>query len=123
MGKSSTMLAMMLTPFERGFVAHLIADWILQNRWMALNKTDLRHPAAWAHASIHGVCLGLALGWMGGVVLGFVHMLIDTRVPVNWWMRRFKRCEDASESKMIAVWLDQTLHIVSIAVWVAAVNG
>ena len=114
---------MMLTPFERGFVAHLIADWILQNDWMALNKTDLRHPAAWTHASIHGVCLGLALGWWAGVVLGIVHLLIDTRVPVNWWMRTFKRCHETSESKLIAVWLDQTLHIVSIAVWVAAVNS
>ena len=78
---------MMLTPFEKGLVAHLVADWILQNDWMALNKTSLRHPASWVHAAIHASCLGLALGWQAGLVLGFVHLLIDTRVPVHWWMR------------------------------------
>ena len=28
----------MLTPFERGVVVNLIADWLLQNDWMARNK-------------------------------------------------------------------------------------
>lgn len=111
----------MLTPFEKGLIAHLVADWILQNDWMALNKTNLRHPAGWVHAGIHGVCLGLALGWLGGLVLGFVHLLIDTRVPVDWWIRVFKNCGKAPEATSIAIWLDQTLHIACIAAWVAFV--
>jgi hypothetical protein len=48
---------------------------------MARNKMSLRHPAAWTHAAIHAVCLGLALGWQAGLVLGFIYLLIDTRVP------------------------------------------
>jgi hypothetical protein len=108
-----------MTPFERGLVAHLVADWILQNDWMALNKVSLRHPAAWTHAAIQAACLGLALGWQAGLVLGFVHLLIDTRVPVAWWMRWFKKCGKAPEVVTIAVWLDQTVHIVCIALWVA----
>ena len=108
-----------MTPFERGLVAHLVADWILQNDWMALNKTKLRHPAAWVHAAIHALCLGLALGWVAGLALGFVHLLIDTRVPVDWWMRVFKKCSKAPDAGTIAIWLDQTLHIVCIAAWVA----
>ncbi len=114
---------MTLTPFERGLVAHLVADWIFQNDWMARNKTNLRHPAAWTHAAIQGVCLGLALGWQAGLVLGFIHLLIDTRVPVAWWMRVFKKCDKAPEAGSIAIWLDQTLHIVCIAVWVALVRS
>jgi hypothetical protein len=109
----------MLTPFERGLIAHLVADWILQNDWMARNKISLRHPAAWIHAAIHAGCLALALGWQAGLVLGFIHLLIDTRVPVAWWMECFKKCTKAPEAGSIAIWLDQTLHIVCIAVWIA----
>jgi len=114
---------MNLTPFERGLVAHLVADWILQNDWMARNKMNLRHPAAMTHASIHAVCLGLALGWPAGVVLGFIHLLIDTRIPVAWWMGRFKKCDQAPEAGSIAIWLDQTVHLICIAIWVALVRG
>ena len=112
-----------MTPFEKGLVAHLVADWILQNDWMALNKTSLRHPAAWTHAAIQALCLGLALGWLAGLVLGTIHLLIDTRVPVSWWIRCFKKCGQAPEAVSIAIWLDQTLHIVCIAVWVALVRS
>ena len=110
---------MTLTPFERGLVAHLVADWILQNDWMALNKTKLRHPAAWVHAGIQGLCLGLALDPLAGLVLGFVHLLIDTRVPLDWWIRVFKKSAQSPQAGTIAIWLDQTLHIVCIAIWVA----
>jgi hypothetical protein len=107
-----------MTLFERGLVAHLAADWLLQNDWMARNKTSLRHPAAWTHAGIHAVCLGLALGWLGGLVLAAVHILIDTRVPVAWWIRNFKKCTGAPDFATIAIWTDQTVHIVCIAAWV-----
>ena len=117
-----SLLSTRMTPFERGLVAHLVADWMLQNDWMARNKTNLRHPAAWSHAAIQALCLGLALGWMGGLVLGFVHLLVDTRVPVDFWMRQFKRCGQAPDAGEIALWLDQTLHIVCIAVWVTLVS-
>lgn len=108
-----------MTPFERGVIAHVVADWILQNEWMARNKTNLRHPAAWTHAAIHGICLALALGWTAGVVLGFVHLLIDSRVPVTFWMRHFKCCGEAPNADNIAIWLDQSLHLVTIAAWIA----
>src|SRR6185369_5596282 len=108
-----------MTPFERGFVAHLVADWLLQNDWMAANKMKLLHPAGWVHASIHGILLGLALGWQGGVALGVLHWLIDTGRPVNWWIRTFKRCEHAPHLELIRIWTDQALHLTTIAAWVA----
>ncbi|HWH71930.1 MAG TPA: DUF3307 domain-containing protein [Candidatus Sulfotelmatobacter sp.] len=114
---------MFLTPFEKGLVAHLVADWVLQNDWMARNKKSLRHPAAWTHAGIQAACLGLALGWPAGLVLGFVHLLLDTRVPVAWWMRTFKKCSPAPELSWIAVGLDQTLHITCLGLWVALVRS
>ncbi len=108
----------MLTPFERALVAHLVADWVLQNNWMAVNKTRLSHPAGWVHAGIHAICLGLALDPLAGAVLGGIHLLIDTRVPVNWWIRVFKKSEQAPEARFIAVWTDQVIHLVTIAAWI-----
>ena len=99
-------------------MAHLVADWIFQNDWMARHKTSLRHPAAWTHAAIQALCLGIALGWLAGLVLGAIHLLIDTRVPVAWWIRVFKKSGQAPEAGTIAIWLDQTLHILCIAAWV-----
>lgn len=109
----------MLTPFERGLVAHLVADWLLQNDWMAVNKLSLRHPAAWVHAAIHAVLLGWALGWVGGLVLGGAHLLVDTGRPLDWWVRAFKKCEGAPQVAMIRLWTDQVIHVAAIAVWVA----
>lgn len=113
---------MSLTPFERGLVAHLVADWLLQNDWMALNKTQLGHPAAWVHSGIHGVGLGLALGWEAGAVLGLAHLLIDTRRPLDWWIRVFKKSDGAPQADQIRIWTDQVMHVAAIAAWVALVG-
>ena len=107
-----------MTPFEKAFVAHLVADWLLQNDWMALNKQSLRHPAAWVHALIHTLLLGWALGWLGGLVLGVLHLLIDTGKPINWWVRVFKKCDGSPHAVLIRIWTDQVLHIGAIALWV-----
>src|SRR5512136_303200 len=108
-----------MTLFEKALVAHLVADWLLQNDWMAGNKRNLRHPAGWVHGLIHVTLLGLALGWMGGVVLGVLHLLIDTGGPINWWVRVFKKCDAAPQAVLIRIWTDQVLHIALIAAWVA----
>jgi hypothetical protein len=107
-----------MTPFESALVAHLVADWLLQNEWMAVNKTNLRHPAGWVHASIHAGLLSFGLGWLGGAVLGFLHLLIDTGKPVDWWIRKYKKCESAPHATLIRIWTDQTVHIALIAAWV-----
>lgn len=109
----------MLTLFELGFVAHLIADWLLQNHWMAVNKSNLRHPAAWVHSGIHAMVLGLVLGWQAGLMLGFVHLLIDTRIPLTWWQRVFRQTIEGPYAIPTAIWGDQVLHIITIALWVA----
>jgi hypothetical protein len=108
----------MLTAFERGLVAHLVADWLLQNDWMARNKTDLKHPAAWTHAAIHALLLGVGLGWQGGLVLAILHLILDTRQPLRWWQRVFKQTQDGPAGLATAMWADQVVHIALIALWV-----
>ncbi|HSO19407.1 MAG TPA: DUF3307 domain-containing protein [Desulfosarcina sp.] len=103
-------------------IAHLVADWMLQTDWMARHKMNLKHPAGWIHAAIHGLCLTWALNWVAGLVLGVAHLLIDTRVPLEFWMRRVKMCKEAPNAAVIAVGLDQTMHVVCIAAWLA-LNG
>ncbi len=111
----------MLTPFGRALIAHLVADWLLQNDWMAKNKTRLVHPAAWVHFSIHAVLLGFTLGWQAGLALGVMHLLIDTRVPLNWWRRVFRQTTDGPFATHTAIWTDQVLHIATIAAWIVLV--
>jgi hypothetical protein len=106
-----------MTPFENALVAHLVADWLLQNDWMARNKTSLLHPAAWVHAGIHGVWLGFILGWRGGLILGVLHMLVDTRVPQRWWGRVFGQTTTGPLGDHVMIWGDQVIHIGLIALW------
>lgn len=106
-----------MTLFEQALVLHLIGDWLLQNDWMARNKDKLKHPAAWAHGSIHAVLLGLVFGWRGGLALGLVHMLVDTRIPQRWWSRMFGQTQNGELGLHVLIWGDQVIHIGTIALW------
>ncbi|HTL17137.1 MAG TPA: DUF3307 domain-containing protein [Patescibacteria group bacterium] len=113
---------MKFSPFEAALLLHLIGDWLLQNEWMAVNKLRLTHPAAWLHATIHGVLLGLVFGWLGGLVLAVVHALVDTRVPIRWWIKVFKKCEAAVDLPILLIGCDQVIHICCIAGWMLIAN-
>ncbi len=110
---------MTMTTFEAALVIHLIADWLLQNEWMAANKSKLSHPAAWIHSAIHGVLLGLLFGWVGGLVQAVLHMLVDTRVPLQWWVKNFKRCQNSPDYSILLIGCDQVLHVCCLAGWIA----
>lgn len=107
-----------LTRFERGLIAHLVADWLLQNEWIATRKSCLWHPASWTHATIHAGTLGVALGWKSGLLLGFIHWLIDTRCPLVWWQQLIRQRRAGPMGLHIAIWADQVLHLLTIALWI-----
>ena len=113
---------MHLTLFEQGLMLHLVADWLLQNEWMAVNKVRLTHPAAWIHGGIHGVLLGLVFGWAGGVTLALFHIIIDTRHPIRWWIKIFKKCDDSPDLPILLIGCDQVLHLACIAGWIVFIG-
>lgn len=98
-----------------GIVAHLIADWLLQNDWMATYKTDLRHRAAWVHGGIHFVAMLLVFPFVVAALLALSHILIDTRKPLEWWRNIFQQTRSGPAFASFAMWEDQTLHIGLIA--------
>jgi hypothetical protein len=99
-----------------GIVLHLIADWPLQNDWMANNKALRRtrsangrwllwnpipsvwwdrHPASYVHAGIHGLLLALVFGW-AAAPLALAHLVIDCRWPVARWSRLMRQTQPAN---------------------------
>ena len=99
-----------------GLVMHLVADWLLQNDWMAVNKCDLSHPAAWVHGGIHVLALLFVFPAPVAVVLGMAHVVIDTRKPLTWWRVAIRQINDSTvQAWTISVWNDQALHIALIA--------
>ena len=101
-----------------GIILHLIADWPLQNDWMANNKMKRRiraprrgngmitpprmyqpstpwwdrHPAAYVHAGIHGILLSVIFGWVA-FPLAVIHLIIDTRAPLVWWGKTIRQTQ------------------------------
>lgn len=98
-----------------GVMVHLIADWLLQTDWMALNKVNLRHPAAWVHSGIHTLLYLLVFSWYLALLIGITHLLIDTRVPVRWWIQNVKKMPDGSNSTAVEMVIDQVFHITVLA--------
>ena len=99
-----------------GLVAHVVADWLLQTDWMARHKNDLRHPAGWVHSGIHTFCQLWVMPWHLALLIGVSHLLIDTRIPLRWWMRVVKGVPpDSPVYKDLAIWMDQMLHVMALA--------
>jgi hypothetical protein len=72
-------------------IAHVVADWLLQTDWMAVNKVNLRHPAGYVHAGVYTLFMLLLFPWSLALFIGVTYLFIDTRGPVHWWMRTIKR--------------------------------
>ena len=105
------------TLFIWSVFAHVVADWLFQTNWMARYKSNLRHPAGWVHGGIHTLCYLIFLPWHLALLVGIVHILIDTRVPLYWWMRVIKGVDtDSPHFKEIIIWMDQMLHVTVLAI-------
>ena len=102
--------------FVWAFVAHLAADWLFQTEWMVIHKVNLRHPAGYVHATVYALFMALVFPPLIALLIGVTHLLVDTRVPVRWWMRVIKRMgEDSPGTGAVEMGVDQVFHIMVIA--------
>jgi hypothetical protein len=106
-----------------GATIHLVVDWLGQNQWMALNKGRLDHPAAYVHAGVHGLAMLLVFPPLAAAALGLVHLLIDTRRPLDWWSRVMRQTPEGPEGFTIHVFRDQALHLGTVAIAALIVAG
>lgn len=103
--------------FVRLLLAHMVADWVLQNEWMALNKVSLRHPASWVHSALHAASVAaLTFSWWATAITFVTHILIDTRVPLQWWRRVYRQTTEGPIMVPFGMWQDQAAHLIVIAV-------
>lgn len=106
-----------------GIALHLVADFPLQNDWMARNKAKrvnlgefpgdgimyapsrmhpytvwfLRHPAAYIHAGIQTFCLAFVFGWAAALI-GLAHLIIDCRWVVVKWSQLMKQTQPSGRT-------------------------
>lgn len=108
-----------------GIVAHLVADWLLQTDWMAVNKVHpFKSAAAWVHATIHVVCLAAVFPVATALILGWVHLYVDTRTPLVALRSLLGQAkEDNPFRDHVLIWHDQAVHIICIAVAALVVGG
>ncbi len=112
--------------FILGLLAHLFADWFLQNHWQTTHKTDLRHPAAWVHFGCHMACMLVVWAPLPAVIAAVTHALIDTRKPLVLWRKMMRQTQvDPSKpdgsfwnqaAMAVAFWQDQAAHILVLGI-------
>lgn len=110
-------------------VCHLVGDYLLQTDWQATHKRGglgadavarralLSHVATYTLAFVpallwvaHDAPAGAL--WMAGLV-ALPHFVQDDGRVVEWWMRRVKGAEIATQ-RIAALAVDQSLHIVAL---------
>jgi hypothetical protein len=89
-------------------IAHLVGDYLFQNRWMAMNK----HKRMWIcalHAIIYALSIYVFTGWpfLKITIVFLTHFLIDILELGKFWRLFFSR--DAELPWTILA--DNTMHL------------
>lgn len=98
-------------------VGHLAGDFLLQNNWMAVNKTRRIVPL-FIHSLVYTGAVGLfallggGLSWHALAMILILHMLLDNRFFVGLWVKHINKTEDIPWLKVM---VDQSWHIIILA--------
>ena len=104
-----------------GFLFHLIGDYLLQNNWMAQNKTK-RHLPALIHALIYSFLFLFILDFEWWLVVFITHFFIDRYRLAVYWIKFVNNSWNESNfgygddmPTWMSVWLmiiiDNTIHL------------
>ncbi|MEX2144450.1 MAG: DUF3307 domain-containing protein [Anaerolineales bacterium] len=102
--------------FIKGFIVHLIVDFFLQPDWIADNKMNFSHPAAWMHGALNIAGNLLVFAPLIAIGLGITHILIDTRVPLVWWRRLLRQNPQGEDASTFYLLQDQAAHLIFLGV-------
>lgn len=100
-------------------IKHVIADYVLQTRWIVMNKSTYGHPAALIHAGCHtilsfGVLWGMGLPLAGAALLSLVEGIAHKHI--DWTKGAIvKRAQVGTDDYMFWLYLglDQAVHQIS----------
>lgn len=96
--------------FVRGWIAHLVADFVLQSEWQATNKSNVRHPAGYVHAAIHFFCYLLVFPVFVAFALALIHWAIDLRSPLMAWRKLIGQTTSGPAYLPFCMLQDQAVH-------------
>lgn len=99
-----------------GVTIHLIVDWMLQWEDMAIRKVNLRLPEGYIHAGLHAFMLLAVFSWQWALLIGVIHLIIDTRIPLDWWRKTYKQTTTGEMAIHVAIWQDQVAHWIVICI-------
>lgn len=113
-----------MSPFAVLVLAHLVADFLFQIRWMAMNKAHQWLPLL-AHSLVYTLVLGgvayIAFGGLsllGVLLIFFAHVFLDRRTFVHWWTKNIMGV-DLEKNWWLTIVVDQTFHflVIALALW------
>jgi len=121
-----------MTLFEKLFIAHFVADWLLQTEWQALNK-GRSYRALFSHIGIYSlVMLGVlaaSFGFRNWTVYGMVgmlavtHSILDHGGFVAGFMKTFRLVVNRDPERWLSMAVDQVFHILLIALVTTVLSG
>jgi hypothetical protein len=106
-----------MTLFEWLLVGHLVGDYLLQNRWMAVKK-GTHWPPLLTHAAVYTLAVFLlsllagGLTWPGILLIFCAHIILDRREFVAFWTSRVT----GATAPWLVIMVDQSWHIVVLAI-------
>lgn len=97
-------------------VCHIIADWFLQNEYVAKNKSNWKHPCAYSHSLLHFVLYSVVTSWQIAAFIAILHFIIDLRFILVWWKNLIGQTTTGEAALHVAIWQDQGAHFIVLVI-------
>lgn len=97
---------------------HLLGDFVIQNDWMALNK---KNPGVYGllaclvHCTTYSIPFALITDWLGVLLIGLTHFLIDRYNLITVFLSLRNRCDQSNFGFGVdrPIWLTVWLNIIT----------